>query len=33
MKAIGYYRNLPINDPDSLVDLDLPEPTPASMTC
>ncbi|WP_186128055.1 zinc-binding alcohol dehydrogenase family protein [Burkholderia gladioli] len=28
MKAIGYYRNLPINDPDSLVDLDLPEPTP-----
>jgi zinc-binding alcohol dehydrogenase family protein len=28
MKAVGYYRNLPINDPESLVDLDLPEPAP-----
>ena len=28
MKAIGYYRNLPINDPESLIDLDLPEPVP-----
>ena len=28
MKAIGYYRNLPISDPESLVDLDLPEPVP-----
>lgn len=28
MKAIGYYRNLPINDPDSLIDLELPDPQP-----
>jgi zinc-binding alcohol dehydrogenase family protein len=28
MKAIGYYRNLPISDPQSLVDLELPEPEP-----
>lgn len=28
MKAIGYYRNLPITDPESLIDLALPEPTP-----
>lgn len=28
MKAIGYYRNLPIDDPESLVDLELPEPVP-----
>ena len=28
MKAIGYYRNLPISDPESLVDLTLPEPVP-----
>ena len=28
MKAIGYYRNLPISDPESLVDLELPDPQP-----
>jgi zinc-binding alcohol dehydrogenase family protein len=28
MKAIGYYRSLPISDPESLIDLDLPEPVP-----
>jgi zinc-binding alcohol dehydrogenase family protein len=28
MKAIGYYRNLPISNPESLIDLDLPEPVP-----
>ena len=28
MKAIGYYRNLPVSDPESLVDLTLPEPMP-----
>lgn len=28
MKAIGYYRNLPVSDPESLVDLTLPEPVP-----
>ncbi|QBR01214.1 zinc-binding alcohol dehydrogenase family protein [Paraburkholderia pallida] len=28
MKAIGYYRNLPIDDPESLIDLELPEPQP-----
>ncbi|MDQ2187245.1 zinc-binding alcohol dehydrogenase family protein [Alcaligenaceae bacterium A4P071] len=28
MKAIGYYRNLPISDAESLVDLTLPDPTP-----
>ena len=28
MKAIGYYRNLPINDPESLIDLELPDPQP-----
>src|SRR5262249_52986542 len=28
MQAIGYYRSLPADDPQSLVDLDLPEPAP-----
>ena len=28
MKAIGYYRNLPISDAESLVDLTRPDPTP-----
>ncbi|MCQ4163870.1 zinc-binding alcohol dehydrogenase family protein [Tahibacter harae] len=28
MKAIGYYKNLPIDDAHALVDLDLPEPQP-----
>ncbi len=28
MKAIGYYSNLPIDNPESLVDLTLPEPKP-----
>jgi len=28
MKAIGYYQNLPINNPESLVDLNLPDPVP-----
>ncbi|BFO55203.1 zinc-binding alcohol dehydrogenase family protein [Acidovorax sacchari] len=28
MKAIGYYRNLPISDADALVDLTLPDPVP-----
>lgn len=28
MKAIGYYRNLPISDPESLIDLELPDPQP-----
>lgn len=27
MKAVGYTRSLPIDDPDSLVDVELPEPT------
>lgn len=27
MKAIGYFENLPIENPDALVDLDLPAPT------
>lgn len=27
MKAVGLYRNLPIDDPESLVDLDVPKPT------
>jgi zinc-binding alcohol dehydrogenase family protein len=27
MKAVGYYQPLPITEPDSLLDLDLPEPT------
>ncbi len=27
MKAVGYYQCLPIDDPQSLVDLDLPAPT------
>ncbi|WP_322044968.1 zinc-binding alcohol dehydrogenase family protein [Paraburkholderia sp. J67] len=30
MKAIGYHRSLPITDPDSLIDLELPEPTPGA---
>ncbi|GHO70070.1 NADPH:quinone reductase [Ktedonobacter sp. SOSP1-52] len=28
MKAVGLYRYLPIGDPESLVDLELPRPTP-----
>lgn len=28
MKAIGYYRTLPISDPESLIDLELPDPQP-----
>jgi NADPH2:quinone reductase len=30
MKAVGLYRHLPIDDPESLVDLDLPKPAPAA---
>lgn len=26
MKAVGYYKSLPINKPDSLVDMEVPEP-------
>lgn len=29
MKAVGLYQYLPINQPNSLVDLDLPQPQPA----
>jgi zinc-binding alcohol dehydrogenase family protein len=29
MKAVGLYRHLPIDDPESLVDLDVPKPSPA----
>ncbi|HEU4645174.1 MAG TPA: zinc-binding alcohol dehydrogenase family protein [Burkholderiales bacterium] len=28
MKAVGHYRSLPIDDPESLVDVDVPEPKP-----
>lgn len=28
MKAVAYYRNLPIDDPESLVDVTLPDPQP-----
>ncbi|RZL02661.1 MAG: zinc-binding alcohol dehydrogenase family protein [Rubrivivax sp.] len=28
MKAVGYHQNLPLSQPESLLDLDLPEPTP-----
>ena len=28
MKAVGFYKNLPIGDEQSLVDLELPEPEP-----
>ena len=27
MKAVGYYQSLPIDHPDALLDLELPEPT------
>ncbi|MDC8015731.1 zinc-binding alcohol dehydrogenase family protein [Tahibacter soli] len=30
MKAIGYYRNLPVDDAQALVDLELPEPVPGA---
>ncbi len=30
MKAIGYYRNLPISDADALVELTLPDPFPGA---
>ncbi|MGE5145344.1 MAG: zinc-binding alcohol dehydrogenase family protein [Candidatus Eiseniibacteriota bacterium] len=29
MKAVGYYQSLPIDSPESLIDLDLPKPVPA----
>jgi NADPH2:quinone reductase len=29
MKAVGFYSNLPIDDPQSLVDLEVPQPTPS----
>jgi zinc-binding alcohol dehydrogenase family protein len=29
MRAVGLYRNLPIDDPESLVDLEVPKPAPA----
>lgn len=29
MKAVGLYRNLSIDDPESLVDLDVPKPAPS----
>lgn len=28
MKAVGYFKNLPINHPEALLDLNLPTPTP-----
>lgn len=28
MKAIGYYQNLPINNTEALLDIELPQPTP-----
>ncbi|RDU95037.1 zinc-binding alcohol dehydrogenase family protein [Trinickia dinghuensis] len=28
MKAVAYYRNLPIDNPESLVDIELPDPQP-----
>jgi len=28
MKAVGYFQNLPLSHPESLLDLTLPEPTP-----
>ncbi|WP_296468231.1 hypothetical protein [Pigmentiphaga sp.] len=29
MKAVGYERPLPINHPEALLDISLPEPVPA----
>jgi NADPH2:quinone reductase len=29
MKAVGYQKSLPISDEKSLVDVDLPKPSPA----
>ncbi len=29
MKAVGYYKPLPITEPEALLDLDLPEPAPS----
>ena len=26
MKAVGYLKSLPINDPESLTDIELPQP-------
>jgi zinc-binding alcohol dehydrogenase family protein len=31
MKAIGYYKPLPISDPQALLDIDLPEPVPQDL--
>jgi zinc-binding alcohol dehydrogenase family protein len=29
MKAVGYYQSLPIDNPESLIDIELPKPVPA----
>lgn len=28
MKAVGFYNSLPISEPESLLDLELPDPVP-----
>ncbi|HSI56048.1 MAG TPA: zinc-binding alcohol dehydrogenase family protein [Ideonella sp.] len=31
MKAVGYHHNLPLSDPQALLDLELPEPVPGAQ--
>jgi len=33
MKAVAHSRPLPIGDPASLADIELPKPTPPDATC
>lgn len=33
MKAVGLTRYLPIDDPQALLDVELPQPVPARATC
>ena len=31
MKAVGYYRSLPIDQDEALIDLDVEKPTPTGL--
>ena len=33
MRAVGYRNPLPITDPEALIDIDLPDPTPSPRDC
>ena len=33
MKAVGYSKSLPINEPESLIDIEIPQPIATGMIC